>query len=109
MIGTFHYDDQTCAYFVRDGDSWTDEILDRLRKDFHIFYDRKRYIPILLDNFSKKSGGYIVFGFEDDGTLYFPKDENGKFKYMFHINSLVSIMNELNNICDYIQARGYKV
>lgn len=109
MVGTFHYDDPKCACFFRDGDSWTDEVIDRLRKDFHIFYDRKRYIPILLDNFSKKSGGYIVFGFEDDGALYFKKKDAINFEHQFNSRVFNGLMKELNAVGEYMKARGYNV
>lgn len=107
MVDKFH-DWENVVVVWAENQEWDDATLAQLRKEYNIFYERGTYIPVMLYRFSKKSGGMIVFGFEDDGTLYFPKDENGKFKYMFHINSLKSVMNELNNICDYVQSRGYK-
>lgn len=51
----------------------------------------------------------IVFGFEDDGTLYFQKKNGVDFEHQFNSRLLGGVMKELNSAIAYMTARGYKV
>lgn len=58
--------------------------------------------------FPKKHGGMVVFGFEDDGTIYFDKDDYQKFKHAFHSMVLPAVLKELQDAYSYMKARGYE-
>lgn len=60
----------------------------------------------MLEGFSKKHGGMVVLGFEDDGTIYFHKDEHLKFKAAFHSRMLPAVLKELHDAYEYTKARG---
>lgn len=66
-----------------ENQEWDDATLDQLKKEYNIFYERGTYLPVMLYKFSKKSGGMIVFGFEDDGALYFQKKDVINFEHQF--------------------------
>lgn len=63
----------------------------------------------MLYRFSKKYGGMIVFGFEDDGVLYFKKEDTINFEHQFNSRVFNGVMKELNAVGEYMQSRRYKV
>lgn len=92
-----------------ENQEWDDATLAQLRKEYNIFYERGTYIPVMLYRFSKKSGGMIVFGFEDDGALYFNKKDAINFEHQFNSRVFNGVMKELNAVGKYMKARGYNV
>lgn len=92
-----------------ENQEWDDATLDQLKKEYNIFYERGTYIPAMLYRFSKKSGGMIVFGFEDDGALCFKKTDATNFEHQFNSRVFNGIMKELNDVGEYMKARGCKV
>ena len=108
MIGGFVYNDEDCAYIWAENQEWDDKTIEQLKKEYNIFYERGSCIAVMLDGFSKQSGGMIVFGIEDDGAIYFNKDELQCFKHTFHSGLLPVVLKELNDVCEYMKARGYK-
>lgn len=91
-----------------ENQEWDDATLEQLRKEYNIFYERGTYIPVMLYRFSKKYGGMIVFGFEDDGTLYFKKKDAINFEHQFNSRFFNGVMKELNAVGEYMKSRGYK-
>lgn len=91
-----------------ENQEWDDKTIQQLRKEHNIFYDRSSHIAVMLYGFSKKHGGMVVFGFEDDGTIYFDKDDHHKFKHAFHSRVLPAVLKELQDAYSYMKARGYK-
>ena len=108
-----------------ENQEWDDATLAQLRKEYNIFYEdghqykylytynifyeRGTDIPVMLYRFSKKSGGMIVFGFEDDGALYFKKKDAINFEHQFNSRVFNGVMKELNAVGEYMKARGYDV
>lgn len=107
MIGGFRCDNN-CRFVWSENQEWDDKTVEQLRKEYHIFYDRSSHIAVMLEGFSKKHGGMVVLGFEDDGTIYFHKDEHLKFKAAFHSRMLPSVLKELHDAYSYMKARGYE-
>ena len=108
MIGGFKYDDDDCAYVWAENQEWDDQTIEQLRKEYHIFYKRGNHFAVMLDGFSKKNGGMIVFGIEDDGAIYFNKDELLCFQHTFHSSALPEVLQTLDEVHKYMKARGYK-
>ncbi len=104
MIGGFRCDNN-CRYVWSENQEWDDKTVEQLRKEYHIFYDRSSHIAVMLEGFSKKHGGMVVLGFEDDGTIYFHKDEHLKFKAAFHSRMLPAVLKELHDAYEYTKAR----
>lgn len=92
-----------------ENQEWDDATLKQLRKEYDIFYERGTYIPVMLYRFSKNAGGVVVFGFEDDGALYFKKKDAITFEKQFSTRVFAGLMKELNAVGEYMNARGYKV
>lgn len=92
-----------------DNQEWNDATIEQLRKEYNIFYERGTHIAVMLYRFTKKSGGMVVFGFEDDGTLYFHKSNVLDFEHQFHTRVFSGVMKELNDAAEYMKARGYTV
>ena len=92
-----------------ENQEWDDATLEQLRKEYNIFYERGTHIPVMLYRFSKKYGGMIVFGFEDDGALYFKKKDAINFEHQFNSRVFNGFMKELNAVGEYMKARGYNV
>lgn len=105
MIGGFRCDNN-CRYVWSENQEWDDKTVEQLRKEYHIFYDRSSHIAVMLEGFSKKHGGMVVLGFEDDGTIYFHKDEHLKYKAAFHSRMLPAVLKELHAAYEYTKARG---
>ena len=80
--------------------------LNSSEKNITFFYDRSSHIAVMLEGFSKKHGGMVVLGFEDDGTIYFHKDEHLKYKAAFHSRMLPAVLKELHDAYEYTKARG---
>lgn len=108
MVDKFH-DWEDAVVVWAENQEWDDATLEQLRKEYNIFYERGTYIPVMLYRFSKKSGGMIVFGFEDDGALYFHKKDVTNFEHQFNSRVFNGVMQELNAVGEYMKARGYKV
>lgn len=107
MVEKFH-DWEDVVVVRAENQEWDDATLTQLRKEYNIFYERGTYIPVMLYRFSKKSGGMIVFGFEDDGALYFNKKDAINFEHQFNSRVFNGVMKELNAVGEYMKARGYK-
>lgn len=108
MVEKFH-DWEDVVVVWAENREWDDATLAQLRKEYNIFYERGTYIPVMLYRFSKKSGGMIVFGFEDDGALYFKKTDAINFEHQFNSRVFNGVMKELNAVGEYMKARGYNV
>lgn len=108
MVEKFH-DWEDVVVVWAENQEWDDATLAQLRKEYNIFYERGTYIPVMLYRFSKKSGGMIVFGFEDDGALYFKKKDAINFEHQFNSRVFNGVMKELNTVGEYMKARGYNV
>lgn len=107
MVEKFHDSDSMVMVWA-ENQEWDDATLEQLRKEYNIFYERGTYIPVMLYRFSKKYGGMIVFGFEDDGTLYFKKKDAINFEHQFNSRFFNGVMKELNAVGEYMKSRGYK-
>lgn len=107
MIGRFRCDGDGVRVWA-ENQEWDDKTIQQLRKEHNIFYDRSSHIAVMLYGFSKKHGGMVVFGFEDDGTIYFEKDDHLKFKHAFHSRVLPAVLKELQDAYSYMKARGYE-
>ncbi len=107
MIGRFRCGDDGARVWA-ENQEWDDKTIQQLRKEHNIFYDRSSHIAVMLYGFSKKHGGMVVFGFEDDGTIYFDKDDHHKFKHAFHSRVLPAVLKELQDAYSYMKARGYE-
>lgn len=107
MVEKFH-DWEDIVVVRAENQEWDDATLAQLRKEYNIFYERGTYIPVMLYRFSKKSGGMIVFGFEDDGALYFKKKDAINFEHQFNSRVFNGVMKEFNAVGEYMKARGYK-
>lgn len=107
MVEKFH-DWEDVVVVWAENQEWDDATLAQLRKEYNIFYERGTYIPVMLYRFSKKSGGMIVFGFEDDGAVYFQKKDAINFEHQFNSRVFNGVMKELNAVGEYMKARGYK-
>lgn len=108
MVERF-FDSDDMVMVWAENQEWDDATIAQLRKKYNIFYERGTYLPVMLYNFSKKSGGMVVFGFEDDGTLYFHKKNNVDFEHQFNSRLIGGVMKELNSVVEYMRTRGYKV
>lgn len=107
MVEKFH-DWEDIVVVRAENQEWDDATLAQLRKEYNIFYERGTYIPVMLYRFSKKSGGMIVFGFEDDGALYFKKKDAINFEHQFNSRVFNGVMKELNAVGEYMKARDIK-
>lgn len=107
MIGRFRCDGDGARVWA-ENQEWDDKTIQQLRKEHNIFYDRSSHIAVMLYGFSKKHGGMVVFGFEDDGTIYFEEDDHLKFKHAFHSRVLPAVLKELQDAYSYMKARGYE-
>lgn len=105
MIGGFRCDNN-CRFVWAENQEWNDKTVEQLRKEYHIFYDRSSHIAVMLEGFSKKHGGMVVLGFEDNGAIYFHKDEHLKYKAAFHSRMLPAVLKELHDAYEYTKARG---
>lgn len=107
MISRYRCDNDG-VYVWAENKEWDDKTIEQLRKEHNIFYDRSSHIAVMLYGFSKKHGGMVVLGFEDDGTIHFDNDEHLKFKHAFHSRVLPAVLKELYGAYEYMKARGYK-
>lgn len=107
MIGGFRCGNDGARVWA-ENQEWDDKTIQQLRKEHNIFYDRSSHIAVMLYGFSKKHGGMVVFGFEDDGTIYFDEDDHHKFKHAFHSRVLPAVLKELQDAYSYMKARGYE-
>lgn len=105
MVERFH-DWEDVVVVRAENQEWDDATLAQLRKEYNIFYERGTYIPVMLYRFSKKSGGMIVFGFEDDGTIRFTRNECGSFDDVMSLYWVDDLIQDLTDAKEYVENGG---
>ena len=105
MVEKFH-DWEDIVVVWAENQEWDDATLAQLRKEYNIFYERGTYIPVMLYRFSKKSGGMIVFGFEDDGTISFTRNECGSFDDVMSLYWVDDLIQDLTDAKEYVENGG---
>lgn len=105
MVEKFH-DWEDIVVVWAENQEWDDATLAQLRKEYNIFYERGTYIPVMLYKFSKKSGGMIVFGFEDDGVISFTRNECGSFDDVMSLYWVDDLIQDLTDAKEYVENGG---
>ena len=113
MLKTFECDEYLDFYAYDQ--SWTDEDKEELRTKYNIFFGTASgtgaVLPLMIfkETYTtwnnKEYTHYVcVVGTEDDGTIRFHKEDNGRFVNSFDAAWLESFIADLSAAKDFVEA-----
>lgn len=88
--------------YVAENQAWDAATLKELRDKYNIYYN-KGIRPMKIIPRDNGLNPLVVMGYEDDGRMWFVKDEWGDYKHRFDSYWIDSITDNLNIVKDAIK------